>query len=376
MTVTLSVHAVREHIRRASETAGDASVPPSSALLGRIFHEVAGELIRPDPLKNAFSFLETLDFDREIWLTHLVPHTYDILLGPRLTRDKARLQEASSGVLDLWDAVRALCKWLVGLAWTATNPEGRKRPLSWEHLRSALHAEVPLEAEFHFTGWSEPVRLTGIADSLLRLPRSGKWCIQEYKLGRTSPEADLAQVCLYHLILTRKKHARSASRGDFSRALALLAFQPEMKETLFSQDEILSAQDKLLSLIGHIAGVTGKVSKGPPVPENKSSQAVDALGRRLTEVFSEYGRPVELAGDPVTGPAFFRFPINPGRGIKLEQIQRLAREIQIRLGLSKPPLIGLDSGRAVVDVERPDRQIVRFSAVEDQLPPGDPLTGS
>ncbi len=78
----------------------------------------------------------------------------------------------------------------------------------------------------------------------------------------------------------------------------------------------------------------------------------------------------------MTGPAFFRFPIHPGRGVKLEQIQRLAREIQVRLGLSKPPFIGVDCGRAVVDIERPDRQIIRFTDVEDQLPAGDPLTGS
>jgi DNA segregation ATPase FtsK/SpoIIIE-like protein len=78
----------------------------------------------------------------------------------------------------------------------------------------------------------------------------------------------------------------------------------------------------------------------------------------------------------VAGPAFFRFPINPGRGIKLEQIQRLAREIQVRLGLNKPPFIGVDSGRAVVDVERPERQIIRFTDVQDQLPDRDPVAGS
>jgi len=375
MTVTLSVHDLREHIRRASESSGDASVPPSSALLGRLFHETAAELVSPDPLKNAFSFLETLDFDKEIWHAHLAPHTYDMLLGPRLTRDKVRLQEASSGVLNLWEAVQALCEWLVGLAWVARNPEGRKRALSWEHLRVALQAEVPLEAEFFSAGWSEPVRLTGIADSLLRLPRSGKWCVQEYKLGRTSPEADLSQVCLYHLILTQNR-AKRKSRNDFRHVLALITFQPKMKELLFNEEHILSTQEKLLALIGNLAGVTAKAPKTPTAPTDRASQSARTLGRRLTEVFREYGRPVELAGDPVTGPAFFRFPITPGRGIKLEQIQRLARELQLRLGLSKPPFIGVDSGRAVVDVERPDRQIIRFADVEHQLSPGDPVTGS
>jgi len=233
-----------------------------------------------------------------------------------------------------------------------------------------------MEAEFFAPGWSQPVRLTGIADSLLRLPRSGKWCVQEYKLGRASPEADLAQVCLYHRILAQKRQKRkSAKQGDFSRMLALITFQPEMRERLFSEDEVVSAQEKLLGLIGSLAGTASK-SPRTSKPLDTDSQTGRTLGQRLTDVFSEYGRPVELAGDPVTGSAFFRFPIAPGRGIKLEQIQRLAREVQVRLGLSKPPFIGMDSGRVVVDVERPDRQIVRFSDVEAQLPAGNPLTGS
>ena len=377
MTVTLSVHDVREHIRRASQPSTTTLIQVSSPLLGRIFHEVAADLASPDPLKNAFSFLETLDFDKDVWRSHLAPHTYDILLGPRLTRDKARLQGASSGVLNLWEAVQALCEWFVGLAWVARNPEGRKRALSWAHLREALQAEVPMEAEFNSPAWSEPVRLTGIADSVLRLPRSGRWCVHEYKLGRTSPEADLSQVCLYHLILMRNRaKKRTTRRNDFSQTLALITFQPKMTELLFSEEEILSAQERLLALIGSLAGVAAKVRRIPPVPMDKASKTTSRLGLRLTEVFREYGRPVELAGAPVTGPTFFRFPITPGRGIKLEQIQRLAREIQIRLGLSKPPFIGVDSGRAVVDVERLDRQIIRFADVRAQLPPCDPAIGS
>jgi S-DNA-T family DNA segregation ATPase FtsK/SpoIIIE len=402
MTVILSVHDVREHIRRASKPSIGSPVQPSSSLLGRIFHEVAVDLVRPDPLRNAFSFLEALDFDKEVWRSRLALHTYDILLGPRLTRDEARLQEAAAGVLHLWEAVQSFCRWLVDLAWAARNPEGRKKALSWNDLREALQGEVPLESEFFAPGWSEPVRLTGIADSLLRLPRSGKWCVQEYKLGRTSPEADLSQVCLYHLILTQKKGNRKGARGSgFKRMLALISFQPEMKERLFSEDEIISAKEKLLALIGRLAGVAHKApSQGSgqfsvfsvqgggggtdklvcpwrrEPQQERSCRTADSQGRKLTEVFREYGRPVELAGEPVIGPAFFRFHINPGRGVKLDQVQRLGREIQVRLGLSKPPFIGVDRGRAVVDIERPDRQIIRFADVGDQLPVGDPLTGS
>ena len=203
MTVVLSVHDVRDHIRLASLSGFPSPGQASSALLGRIFHEVAADLVSNDPEKNAFSLFENLDFDSRVWRSQLAPHAYDKLLGPRLARDQARLHEISSGVLHLWNAVQSLCGWLVDLGWAARNPEGRKRSLSWDELRRAIRAEVPLEADLRAPGWSESVRLTGIADSLLRLPRTGNWCVQEYKLGRTSPEADLSQICLYHLILLR-----------------------------------------------------------------------------------------------------------------------------------------------------------------------------
>ncbi|MBN1107023.1 MAG: hypothetical protein JXL84_26705, partial [Deltaproteobacteria bacterium] len=377
MTVTLSVHDVRDHIRRAGSSGISRPGQSSNVLLGRIFHEVAADLARADPGENVFSLFENLDFQRDVWLSRLVSQTYEKLLGPRLARDQARLHGASEGVLHLWAAIQSLCGWLVDLAWEAMNPTGRKRALSWDDLRMALRAEVPLEVDLRVPGWSESVRLTGIADSLLRLPRTGSWCVQEYKLGRTSPEADLAQVCLYHLILVQTSPQRKRSRGrSRNRALALISFRPEVEERLFSEEEIATVQEKLLDLIGHLAGFFGKRSLPAGGPEWKVPDAMGELGRKVIEVFTEYGRPVETAGGAVAGPAFFRLPILLGRGVKLEQIQRLGREVQVRVGFEKRPIIGVDRGRVVVDIERPDRQTVHFADIEDQLPPAEPVIGS
>jgi DNA segregation ATPase FtsK/SpoIIIE, S-DNA-T family len=377
MTVVLSVHEVRDHIRQAALSGVRSPGQSSSALLGRIFHGVAAELVGTDHEENAFSFFENLDFDSRVWRSQVVPHAYDKLLGPRLARDQARLHEVPSGVLHLWEAVQSLCGWLADLAWAARNPEGRKRSLSWDELRRAIRAEVPLEADLHAPRWSESVRLTGIADSLLRLPRTGNWCVQEYKLGRTSPEADLSQICLYHLILLQKAPARKASRGrGKDRGLALISFQPEVKERLFHAEEIATVQEKLVALIGRLAGVADKRASPHGHAHEEVRSAMEDLGRKVIEVFKEYNRPIDPAGSPVSGPAFFRFPISLGRGVKLEQVQRLGREVQVRLGLEKRPFIGVDRGRAVVDIQRPDRQIIRFADIVSQLPSGDPLNGS
>lgn len=378
MTVVLSVHLVREHIRRAALSGSPGPAGSSTMLLGRLFHEIAADLVGGDPEKNGFSFLETLDFDQDVWRSNLIPFVYDRLVGPRLTRDQARLQGVSEGVLHMWKAVQAFCGWLVGLAWVARTPKGRKKGLSWDDLRRAVCAEMVLEAEFQDPGWSEPVRLTGVADSVLKSPLTGKWCIQEYKLGRSTPEADLAQVCLYHLILTKMEKMKNTKKTrGLHRSLSLLSFQPELKERIFNEEEIVPAKQRLLDLIGRLAGVSGRVH-----PESNSSSPIHSPGTakrlagKLVEVFEEYGRPVSLCGEPLAGPCFLRFPVNPGRGVKLEQIQKLGREIQVRLGLQKCPFIGVDRGRVVVDIQRPDRRVIRFSEIQDQLPETDPLAGS
>ena len=377
MTVALSVHVVREHIRHSALSEIKSIARPSSALLGRLFHEVAADLVGADLRTNGFSLLETLDFDREVWRTQLLRHAYDRLLGPRLARDQARLQEPSSGILHLWEAIQSLCGWLVGLAWTAVRPDKHKRTLSWTGLRTSFQAEVPLEAEFRMPEWSESVRLTGIADSLLRVPHTKNWCIQEYKIGRTSPEADLAQVCLYHLILSKNLPNKKAVKSQApKRSLALISFQPEVHEKIFSEEELASAQEKLLALIGHLARVVGSAPRPEGPHRVKQDEAMRDLCQKLLKVFDEYRRPVELAGEPIVGPAFFRFLMNLGHGVKLEQIQRLSREVQVRLGLRKPPFIGVDRGRLVLDIERPDRQTIRFEEVKGQLRPGDALAGS
>jgi DNA segregation ATPase FtsK/SpoIIIE, S-DNA-T family len=61
--------------------------------------------------------------------------------------------------------------------------------------------------------------------------------------------------------------------------------------------------------------------------------------------------------------------------VKLAAVRNRSAEIQVRLGLSAPPLTSLCGGRVVIDVQRPDRRYVNFSEIREQLPEPDPLLG-
>jgi DNA segregation ATPase FtsK/SpoIIIE-like protein len=226
------------------------------------------------------------------------------------------------------------------------------------------------------------VRLVGIADQVCRVGTEGAWCVLEFKTGRTSPESDLGQACLYHLILSQLSavHGKKVSGS----ALALISFAPEPREMLFTSAQLLGVRARLLDLIGQLGGVLGAgqdltVANGGAGSSKKSSRvavqgaqggvsAGNELPARIMAAFREYGVDVRLSDEVQSGPAFLRFTIIPGVGTKVAAIEKLAAELQIRLGLTAEPFISRDQGRVVMDIQRPDRQMVYFEQIRDLLP--------
>ncbi|MEW6264381.1 MAG: DNA translocase FtsK [Thermodesulfobacteriota bacterium] len=374
MPVELSVHDVREALRRQAGRSWEAA-RPSNLILGRMFHQVLADLIGPGPNRNGFTVLEATDEDRKTWGEALRRHAYLRLIGPRLVSEQSRLHDAAGQVLDFWQAAVNLVEWLADLAWTCRHPTPGRRPLDWPALRALIRPEVPAAAELHLPGWTDSVRMAGVADSLLVSPNNGAWCVIELKLGRTSPEADLAQACLYRLLLTKIEEGNrdGPSAEDIrKRDLALVSFKPDKEEILLNSAQATQADDRLIDLIGSLAGVWPKETKPPARP---ASRYLD-LGQKIIEVFEEYGRSVGLVEEPVVGPAFLRYRLTLGAGVRLKHIQDLDKEIQIRLALPEAPLIGLVEGRVCLDLGRPDRQVVYFDAVKERLPEIEPLAGS
>jgi DNA segregation ATPase FtsK/SpoIIIE, S-DNA-T family len=354
----LSISDVRRALLR---TAGDyaAAGRQSNALTGSLFHEVVAGLMGPNGWRAALEPGELADSAR------LAKHAYENLLGPRLTEMQAGLRESGAEAMALWEAVQATCVWLCNLL-TAAEQRGTIRynhqQRAWLGADQLCQPELELQWELREPHWTAPVRIFGVADALWKNPESGRWCVLEYKLGKARPEADLAQACLYHCMLSASGLSTSAG------ALAVITFGPELTERFYQSAELSVVQSALRALIGRLANVLPEES-ARQVPEVSDQHL--ALGRKLERVLKEYGAFIEWKGEVTAGPSFLRYLLIPGRQIKMKQIRGRAEDLGVQLNLNREPMIHVAGGRLVVDIERPDPQTVTFGSILDQLPKPD-----
>ena len=366
---SLSVRQVRDALAAASPASQRGG--RAGAELGALFHDALSYAVQPDVTRSMALAGREPAARREF----LRGQIYTTLVGPRLTRDQARLQAQSPGVLELWAAIEWLCEWVAG--W------GRLGELA------VIDTEEPVERVLHQPGWREPVKLVGRPDLLIRPPGDLRWCLVELKLGGTHPEADLAQVVLYHELIQACQSRQGVQAPPTD--VALVRFEPTRREIMIAPEQLIQARAALINLIGRLAGVAGPepvltrsrvVPVGVQLPPSIPRTAVnpgtghEAMAGRIVRVLAEFGLSVKRAGQVVAGPAFIRVPLEPGRGVKVQSICQRARDLQVRLGLDRPPFISTSGSHVVIDLQRSDRQSVRFSSICDQIPSGDPLTGS
>jgi hypothetical protein len=368
-------------------------------LLGRVFHEVFADLVGADPSRSGLRIAAEGGSELKLCQEQLLDHTWHRLLAPRLLRKAAVLQSSSAGVMMLWKATQNLTGWLARVVAELIEHRPAMRG-AWEELAPALQAEVPLRCDLLEPGWTEPVQLFGFADSVLRPPGRENFCAVELKLGRASPAVDLGQAALYHLILTRSASAAPRS------ALALMRFSPDLEEHVIESQALAPAIQRLLELIGRVAGVIGDESPKPATavtPRPTVSKQKDAplqvmptpppsvvvptplpailpahleLGKRLVRAYREHGIGVEVRGEPSVGARFLRFDVRLTPGMRVDGLRRRTREVQHRLELNTEPLIVPEAGHLFIDVERPDPETVLFSDITAGLPAIDPLYGS
>ena len=348
----LTVSEVRKEIYLAA--GGREAVGPgetSTALLGSLFHETFRLLTGPNPAANLCRPLERADRDPASWESQLIEHAYLWCVGPQMVKHKADLQRPTSEVVNYWKAVENLCRWLCEVLFKQSQPAQ-----AIEELRRFIFAdhELEVQAELADPGWEDTVILQGRMDAVLRQPSTGRLCAVELKLGQTSPEADLSQACLYHLLFSKMDPTMGA------KDLALWSFQPEAHERVWKAAELDEAQAHLKDLVGKIAQVKDHRPLISPPP--RPGKEVEEMARRILTGFGEFGTPIQLEGQALLGPTFYRFLARPARRVKADKILNMATTIWPRLGTDQPPQIAIEHGLITIDVQRPDRQVVFWNA--------------
>lgn len=363
--VVITVSRIRQEFQRAAGAPDRAeSGQPTTALLGRIFHESFAELMSPGSEDSWRRALLPGGLDDP---ARLREHVYNRLVGPRLARYSGTLQASGAEVLNFWRSVCEMCEWTRSLL-EAAHAKGLiaydETAESWRVSDGLVGTEQEISWQLHRPNWSRPVRVEGIADAVWRKPENDDFCVVEYKLGRTSPEADLCQACLYREMLR--------AGGDVAGSLGMLRFLPELNETFYGPEALANAREPLVDLIGSVAGVLNGHPAPEPIPSPSISPEHEQLGQSLLQVLSEFGSPARIEGHPIVGPTFIRFVLEPEKRIRVAGILKQASDLQVRLRLDAAPIIHVDRGRLVVDLQRKDRQTVFFSAIQDRLPAGDP----
>ncbi len=383
-----------------------------------------------------------------VWQAELRQSTYDLLFGPLLTQQAAALENHGEEVVNLWQAIQHLTHWLAE-RWWEISQQGTRQPKQAEWFQ----AEQPIVCELNRPHWKEPVVLLGQTDAVLRIPSNGRWCVLDWKTGRTAPELDLLQACLYHLMLSQ---GNAASAGS---SLAVVSFRPELSEAIFTNDQVEEAQDRLLDLVERLVrnkdaelsqvrianaelmierqpsavdtlnGKTVETSVARPAVESSRSsppggphanpaasaslpsgdkpftneapasanQAASAsrsamniaasptkpshdylrkTAQQILSVLHEFGAPAREIREPAVGPTFIRFFVTPQRGITTKKIMSNVEQLHLRLGLKATPMMGIVDGAVAIDLPRPERQLLPFSALKPHLPLCDPLLGN
>ncbi|XZE55348.1 FtsK/SpoIIIE domain-containing protein [Planctomycetaceae bacterium SH139] len=370
--VEISVSDVRNAIYFSQSSCGEGR--SSRADLGTVFHRFMASLLVADEqdLCNLFSRAS-----QESWALELKDFAYRKTLGPYLMSNAAALNGHGENVLDLWTALGEATDWLVQLFWDYRQRQLREGcHFNPRDFVGWFQTEVPLRLELTDPAWTKPVVLLGIADTVLSAP-NGRCCVIEYKLGKTSPEVDLCQTALYHWM-------SGASDQD---SLAVISFLPEKSEQVLSGTQLTHLHQQLKTLIGKLAGVARapivragsnslEHSVGTPAAAGKSlpTQATNLaeMSKRLRSALGEAGCEASFVCDPVVGPTFIRFTLNPARGVSPKKFLSSGEILQLRLQLERPPVIQTGSS-ITIDVQRLDREFVPWSSID--LPQSKPIHG-
>ena len=389
---------------------GDSAIflPPDTPRgIGNHFHKLADELIKLALVEPEFQTL----FEPESYLLNIEEVAsrmqgifYKLIFYPYLERVIQNSPDTVVILLKVWEGLQGLIKRFAQLLITNRSYCDAETLIS----QTFISGESSLEHYFTLPDGRQQ-RVRGEFDCLVFNLAKKRLCVVEFKTYQpVDPSAQLAQVSLYSYMLWQtKKVAVDAS---------VYCVLPEFKEYQYSWEQLESTIHQLIpyKLLQMQQWLSWEPPQpdGPPVttqvhlceicpqqqkcgtfftvvPENRDNQVTqdhtwennrgesvnaDAIGEDLVNTLQSFKVPVEYQGAAI-GPAFIRVKLKPDLGVKVNAIMRLSADLQVHLGLERPPLIAPQAGYVSVDLPNPQRQVARFETYIQQqsLPPTAPL---
>ena len=215
-------------------------------------------------------------------------------------------------------------------------PEFKEYQYSWEQLESTIHQLIPYK--------------------LLQMQQWLSWEPPQPDGPPVTTQVHLCEIC-----------PQQQKCGTF------FTVAPENRDNPFTEDHTWEDSGTFLTVAPE--NRDNQVTEDHTWEDNRGESVnADAIGQDLVNTLQSFKVPVEYQGSAI-GPAFIRVKLKPDLGVKVNAIMRLSADLQVHLGLERPPLIAPQAGYISIDLPRPQRQVARFETYIQQqfLPPTAPI---
>jgi S-DNA-T family DNA segregation ATPase FtsK/SpoIIIE len=374
-----------------------------SFAIGSTFHKLAEEFITLIKQKLQFKALfqpPVEKLEKDAIASEIQNLFYSLVFFPHYLQPTIQTKPNSAQALDrIWQGLRNLIQ-----QWTELLIKNRAYCDANDLFdRTFVSKEFKLDHNFNLPNGSQQL-LVGKLDSLIYDCKNNRFCVVELKTyNPVDPSAQLAQVALYSYMIQQTTKLPVDS--------AVYCVLPEFKEDHYCWEELepnvhqvipfklqqmqqwlqwkppqpdappptsnsdlcnmCPQREKCQSFFANEKKVISSVDTDTRSPNNKNllieppqpnfAPSIDPepLGRELVETLQSFKIDVDYLG-AIAGPAFIRIKLKPNRGIKVASILKLASDLQVQLGIARPPLISTQPGYVSVDLPRKDRQIAYF----------------
>lgn len=371
--------------------------------IGNTFHKLAEEFINQAKQKPRFKTLfepSVEKLEKEAIASESQNLFYSLVFFPHYLQPTIQKNPHSAQALNqIWQGLRNLIQ-----QWTELLIKNRAYCDAKDLFdRTFVSKEFKLNHNFNLPDDSQQL-LAGKLDNLIYDCKNNRFCVVELKTyNPVDPSAQLAQVALYSYMMEQITKLPVDS--------AVYCVLPEFKEYHYSWEELkpnvhqiipfklqqmqqwlqwespqpdappptsnsdlcnmCPKREKCQSFFANEKKVISSVDTDkrspnskdllvePPQPDFAPSIDPEPIGQELVETLQSFKINVDYLG-AIAGPAFIRIKLKPNKGIKVASILKLASDLQVQLGIARPPLISTQPGYVSVDLPRKDRQIAHF----------------